>query len=458
MADVGRSAGPGTARGARADPSRSPGPRSDCEDSRRAARRARPGCAWNPGSSTCCCGTSRGQPGAASALARPRADLGATRGATLTVDGYRATGGSAAPCRSRPRRSTTTSPGPAAGCCGADAPTGLGRTRGRGGAQPGYGAGRWLASGPARLVETLVGCRLVTSDEGMITLAHEALARAWPRLRGWLDDDVEGRRILQHLRPAPRRGKRSAARRASCTAAPGWPAPTSGASTQRCDPRPVETAFLDAGSRLAEDEERSAEEPGPSPGRDQPSASAPGRRPRRGAGRGRCRGGRRRTTVESCRSVRGDRTAAAPSRRTTGQRKGRSSRDDLSSALLLAVAAARVDRRTPTKQLQANSRSGARKSSAPCAVQQRPGRAAVVVRTQGRTSWSPTRGIEPGPSAADDAGRWQNYRSGPGTARTLGSPPGDSRSTHLAGGVSRPITRRSVRLLDPATLAPCPSS
>jgi WD40 repeat protein len=49
------------------------------------------------------------------------------------------------------------------------------------------------------LVERLVAARLVTSDDGTIELAHEALTRAWPRLRGWLDDDVEGQRILRHL-------------------------------------------------------------------------------------------------------------------------------------------------------------------------------------------------------------------------------------------------------------------
>ena len=52
------------------------------------------------------------------------------------------------------------------------------------------------------LVELLVGSRLLTSDDGNITLAHEALAREWPRLRGWLDDDVEGQRIRHHLSAA----------------------------------------------------------------------------------------------------------------------------------------------------------------------------------------------------------------------------------------------------------------
>ena len=49
------------------------------------------------------------------------------------------------------------------------------------------------------LVELLVGARLVTSDDETVELAHESLARAWPRLQTWLDDDVEGQRILRHL-------------------------------------------------------------------------------------------------------------------------------------------------------------------------------------------------------------------------------------------------------------------
>jgi DNA-binding SARP family transcriptional activator/WD40 repeat protein len=50
-----------------------------------------------------------------------------------------------------------------------------------------------------RVIELLVNSRLVTSDGTSIELAHEALVRAWPRLRTWLDDDVEGQRILRHL-------------------------------------------------------------------------------------------------------------------------------------------------------------------------------------------------------------------------------------------------------------------
>jgi WD40 repeat protein len=35
-----------------------------------------------------------------------------------------------------------------------------------------------------------------------VEVAHEALLREWPRLRGWLDDDAQGRRLHGHLRTA----------------------------------------------------------------------------------------------------------------------------------------------------------------------------------------------------------------------------------------------------------------
>jgi DNA-binding SARP family transcriptional activator/WD40 repeat protein len=60
---------------------------------------------------------------------------------------------------------------------------------------------RMVASDAAheQVLEELVAARLLISDEDSVELAHEALTRAWPRLRSWLDDDVEGRRILSHL-------------------------------------------------------------------------------------------------------------------------------------------------------------------------------------------------------------------------------------------------------------------
>ncbi|MFD3400131.1 BTAD domain-containing putative transcriptional regulator [Kribbella sp. NPDC058693] len=60
---------------------------------------------------------------------------------------------------------------------------------------------RLVVTGPDNdaMIDRLVAARLVTSDDGVVELAHESLARAWPRLRDWLDDDLEGQRVLHHL-------------------------------------------------------------------------------------------------------------------------------------------------------------------------------------------------------------------------------------------------------------------
>ncbi len=53
--------------------------------------------------------------------------------------------------------------------------------------------------GRARVMDLLVRARLVTSLTDSFELAHEALVRAWPRLRAWLDEDTAGQRIWRHL-------------------------------------------------------------------------------------------------------------------------------------------------------------------------------------------------------------------------------------------------------------------
>jgi class 3 adenylate cyclase/tRNA A-37 threonylcarbamoyl transferase component Bud32/energy-coupling factor transporter ATP-binding protein EcfA2 len=64
---------------------------------------------------------------------------------------------------------------------------------------------RELAAGPEtaaamdRLLDKLVQARLVTVDEGTVQVAHEALIREWPRLRGWLNEDRESLRVHRHL-------------------------------------------------------------------------------------------------------------------------------------------------------------------------------------------------------------------------------------------------------------------
>ena len=52
------------------------------------------------------------------------------------------------------------------------------------------------------VLDELTDSRLLTVTEGEVEVAHEALLREWPRLRGWLEDDAEGRRLHRHLRTA----------------------------------------------------------------------------------------------------------------------------------------------------------------------------------------------------------------------------------------------------------------
>ena len=52
------------------------------------------------------------------------------------------------------------------------------------------------------VVEALLAARLVTVGAEVLEISHEALARAWPRLQRWLEEDREGQRIRQHLSAA----------------------------------------------------------------------------------------------------------------------------------------------------------------------------------------------------------------------------------------------------------------
>ncbi|MCP3855402.1 MAG: protein kinase [Actinomycetia bacterium] len=60
----------------------------------------------------------------------------------------------------------------------------------------------------ATAVESFGRARLLSFDrdpvsrEPTVEVAHEALLREWPRLRGWLDEDRDGLRILRHLNAA----------------------------------------------------------------------------------------------------------------------------------------------------------------------------------------------------------------------------------------------------------------
>jgi WD40 repeat protein/class 3 adenylate cyclase len=51
----------------------------------------------------------------------------------------------------------------------------------------------------AAVLTQLTQDRLLTRTEDMVEVAHEALLREWPRLRAWLEEDVQGHQLRQHL-------------------------------------------------------------------------------------------------------------------------------------------------------------------------------------------------------------------------------------------------------------------
>ncbi|GIG85892.1 hypothetical protein Pen02_08280 [Plantactinospora endophytica] len=52
------------------------------------------------------------------------------------------------------------------------------------------------------VLERLAAARLVTLDDRSVRLAHEALLDAWPRLRRWLEEDLDGVRVHRQLTQA----------------------------------------------------------------------------------------------------------------------------------------------------------------------------------------------------------------------------------------------------------------
>ncbi len=108
----------------------------------------------------------------------------------------------------------------------------------------------------AQVAARLADRRLLTISDGAVEVAHEALLREWPRLRAWLDDDAQGRRLHRKLSDAARAWEADARdagglyRGARLASALEWAAEHDhelGAS---------ERAFLDAGRRAGERAQR----------------------------------------------------------------------------------------------------------------------------------------------------------------------------------------------------------
>ena len=130
-----------------------------------------------------------------------------------------------------------------------------------------------------RALDLLVRSRLVTASQDTVTIAHESLVRAWPRLRTWLEEDIEGQRIQAHLQVTADtwdtlgRPDDELYRGARLAAAREWRTRTHPVLT------PVEDDFLTAATATA-DAERLRQERARPPGAAQPATPRTLRSPR----------------------------------------------------------------------------------------------------------------------------------------------------------------------------------
>jgi DNA-binding SARP family transcriptional activator/WD40 repeat protein len=100
---------------------------------------------------------------------------------------------------------------------------------------------------------------LITLSEEHVEVAHEALIREWPRLRGWLDEDREGLRIHRHLTEAAQawagldKDPGELYRGGRLVQAMEW------SDEQRPELNPLESEYLGASQALAEQREAERE-------------------------------------------------------------------------------------------------------------------------------------------------------------------------------------------------------
>jgi WD40 repeat protein/transcriptional regulator with XRE-family HTH domain len=100
----------------------------------------------------------------------------------------------------------------------------------------------------------LADARLITTDQNTAEVAHEALIREWPTLRGWLDENRDGLRLHRHLTDAAQewellsRDPGILYRGARLAQALGW------SHSHADDLNLLERSFLDASQSLAEKE------------------------------------------------------------------------------------------------------------------------------------------------------------------------------------------------------------
>ena len=112
----------------------------------------------------------------------------------------------------------------------------------------------------AAVVEPLADARLLTVDAGHVEVAHEALFREWPRLRGWLEEQSQAQRVRRRLAIAAADWEQG-----GCDPGEVWQGTRLAAGVELMLAAPdevtaVERDFLEAGQARLDAERRDAED------------------------------------------------------------------------------------------------------------------------------------------------------------------------------------------------------
>ena len=108
-------------------------------------------------------------------------------------------------------------------------------------------------------MERLAAARLLTVSDDYVEVAHEALFREWPRLRGWLEDDRAGREAERRLAVAAEEWRAEGEDPALLWRGARLEAGLELAAARPEETTSVERAFLEAGRAAAEEARLAAE-------------------------------------------------------------------------------------------------------------------------------------------------------------------------------------------------------
>ncbi len=109
------------------------------------------------------------------------------------------------------------------------------------------------------VLQKLADARLITTSEGVVEVAHEALIREWPTLRDWLADDREGLRLHRQLTEAAQEWDRLDRDRDLLYRGVRLAQATEWANSHTGELNDLEQTYLAAAQQLAQQEEAERE-------------------------------------------------------------------------------------------------------------------------------------------------------------------------------------------------------